>query len=272
MNLGDNIILTPHNAWVRNSQGALVSINEPTQGTVTQFDDDGYARVNTPMGVCLVPIPPQQTLFAAVGRYLDMIGPGNDPHLAELVAAFNAADPRRDPPVLSVLPAEATWITREELWERRADDDNVQDAGIRFRDIVFTLFDGEVSWQQDNGKRPTCFGPDEIACMAALAQLCVPEKTPSHELHGRLLTNCGMGRVPHTRVTVPLDEVEAWGKGRVYGNRTGWCVARMRDGRQVWCRIKEQAPAVQDILRKGPGKLQTPPPPNSGMTRIEWSK
>lgn len=271
MNIGDNITLTPHNAWVRNSQGALVSINEPTQGTVTQIDDDGYARIDTPIGVCLVPIPPQQNLFAAVGRYVEMTAPNNDPHLAELVAAFNAADPPRDLPVPSVLPGEATWLTREELWARRAEDDNVEDAGIRFRDIVFTLFDGKVSWQQDDGKRPTCFDPDQIVCMTALAR-CVPEKAPSHELHGRLLANRGMGPVPFTEVTVPLDDVVQWGKGRVLGNRTGWCVARMRDGRQVWCRVTGQAPAVQDILKNGPGKLKTPPSPNSGITRIAWSK
>lgn len=51
----------------------------------------------------------------------------------------------------------------------------------------------------------------------------------------------------HMRETVPMSRVRRWGKGRGYGDRSGWLVAELDDGTALWGRVSWQV-AMRGVL------------------------
>lgn len=68
------------------------------------------------------------------------------------------------------LPEGARRLTSDELWRRRACEDCVEVAGIEYNETFFTAYEGNIGWERQDGKRPTCFSSEEIAVMHALAR------------------------------------------------------------------------------------------------------
>lgn len=62
---------------------------------------------------------------------------------------------------------------------RRLGDDELPaitaDAAIEFEGTLFSLFDGVVGWDREDGERPSSFDPADIQCMAVLAGMVESE-------------------------------------------------------------------------------------------------